>query len=553
MTDAFALSATDPASRAGPSAPRDEVLNEARRADAQWNAKPGRNLVLLFDGSGNILGNSRDTNVVKLMRLLAKDSPDDRVRPAQLVYYDPGVGTANAFPAAGWWGHLAERVRHFKALALGTGAFDDIAQAYEFLARHYEDGDRIYLFGFSRGAFTARSVSGMVNMYGLVQTPGLAVLGSLVRTYFAAPGVARTRFASEVIEHFSLHRRPLLHFIGVWDTVETIGSGVFGGLRITNSREVADKRFVHVRHAVALHETRVKYAPRLYRAPDFSADEQAHRSFDQRWFRGVHSDIGGAYREDGLSHLTLAWMAREAEEQGLLLAQAPAGRPDSAQPLHDQTLECPFWVWTGLDTRPRTTGDPVHSDVVDASARPVARATPARATPVARRRSLLGWLLGLIVLVLLGVTVLADAQVCSLRGAPGWVAWVPSPAQLLAPWHATLGMVCDRGRLLHALALDAWLLPLYAVWLAWPLAWALRRQAAQAVPKGQGLPWLSRQTHRAMLALVLFDVAENLGSPHLGDGGLAVAAAVSVFSAGKLLALAALLWVWLGGVFARRP
>ncbi|MDP2262805.1 MAG: DUF2235 domain-containing protein [Hydrogenophaga sp.] len=553
MTDSTVPSATEPAARSEPRAAREDVLSEVRRADEQWATKPGRNLVLLFDGSGNILGNSRDTNVVKLMRLLEKDSPDDRVRPAQLVYYDPGVGTANAFPAAGWWGRLAERARRLKALALGTGAFENIAEAYEFLARHYEVGDRIYLLGFSRGAFTARSVSGMVNMYGLVQTPGLAVLGSLVRTYFAEPGPARTRFANDVVEHFSLHRRPLLHFIGVWDTVETIGSGVLGGLRITNSPDVAGKRFVHVRHAVALHETRVKYAPRLYRAPDFSADEQAHRSFDQRWFRGAHSDIGGAYREDGLSQITLAWMAREAEEHGLLLAQPPAGRPDSTQPLHDQTLECPFWAWTGLDTRPRTTGDPVHSDVVDASARPVAQATPARASPAARRRSVLGWLLGLAVLVLLGFTALADAQVCSLRGAPGWVAWVPSAAQLLAPWHADLGIVCDSGRLGQALALDAWLLPLYAVWLAWPVAWALRRQAARAVPKGRRLPWLSRHAHRAMLALVLFDLAENLGSQHLESGGLVVAAAVSVFSAGKLLALAALLWVWLGGVFSRRP
>lgn len=553
MTDPVAPAATEPAARSERPTAREDVLGEVQRADAQWATKPGRNLVLLFDGSGNILGNSRDTNVVKLMRLLEKDSPDDRVRPAQLVYYDPGVGTANAFPAAGWWGRLAERARRLKALALGTGAFENIAEAYEFLARHYEDGDRIYLFGFSRGAFTARSVSGMVNMYGLVQTPGLAVLGSLVRTYFAEPGPARTRFAADVVEHFSLHRRPLLHFIGVWDTVQTIGSGVLGGLRITNSPDVAGKRFVHVRHAVALHETRVKYAPRLYRAPDFSADEQAHRSFDQRWFRGAHSDIGGAYREDGLSHITLAWMAREAEEQGLLLAHPPAGRPDSAQPLHDQTLECPFWVWTGLDARPRTTGDPVHSDVVDASARPVAQATPARASPAARRRSVLGWLLGLVVLTLLGFTALADAQVCSLRGAPEWVAWVPSPAQLLAPWHASLGMACDAARLRHALALDALLLPLYALWLAWPVAWALRRQAARAVPKGRRLPWLSRHAHRAMAALVLFDLAENLASPQLVDGPSWVAWAVAALSAGKLLALAALLWVWLGGLLSRRP
>lgn len=553
MTETSAPFLPEAAPRALPRTTRDDVLTEVRRAEAQWAQKPGRNLVLLFDGTGNILGNSRDSNVVKLMRLLEKDSPDDRVRPAQLVYYDPGVGSSNAFPAAGLWGRVVETARRLKDMALGTGAFDNIAEAYEFLVRHYQDGDRIYLFGFSRGAFTARALSGMVNMYGLVQTPGLPVLPRLVRSYFAERSVERTRFADDVVEHFSLHRRPLLHFIGVWDTVETIGSGVLGGLRITNSPDVADKRFVHVRHAVALHETRVKYAPRLYGPPDLSAEEQAHRSFDQRWFRGVHSDVGGSYREAGLSNVTLAWIAREAEEHGLLLAAPPTAPADPAAPRHDQTLECPFWVWTGLDARARTTSGPVHSDVIDASARPIAQATPARASPAARRRSVLGWLLGLVVLGLLALTVQAEARVCSLRGSPDWVAWVPSPAQLLAPWHGPLGMACDGARLGHALALDALLLPLYALWLAWPVAWALRRQAARAVPKGRRLPWLSRHAHRAMAALVLFDLAENLASPYLGAGGPLVAWAVAALSAGKLLALAALLWVWLGGLLSRRP
>lgn len=541
------------AARTLPRTTRERVLQESRQADEQWARQPGRNLVLMFDGTGNILGNSRDSNVVKLMRLLAKDSPQDRVRPAQLVYYDPGVGTATEFPAAGWWGQVAERVRRLKAMALGTDAFGNLAEAYAFLAQHHQDGDRIFLFGFSRGAFTARALSGMLNMYGLVQTPGLPLLGSLVRTYFAEPSLARTRFADDVIEHVALHRRPLVHFVGVWDTVDSIGSGLLGGLRITNSSDVASKRFVHVRHAVALHESRLKYAPRLYGAPDFSADEQAHRSFDQRWFRGVHSDVGGSYREDGLSNISLAWMATEAEEQGLLLAVPPTGTTDSQQPRHDQTLDCPLWAWTGLDSRPRTTADPVHSDVIDPSARPVAQAAPARRSPQARGLALLGWLLGLVTLALLGLTALADAQVCSLRDAPPWVAWVPSAAQLLAPWHAELGMVCDPAQLQRALALDAWLLPLYTLWLAWPLAWALRRRVARAVPKGRRLPWLSRHAHRAMLALVLFDLAENLASPHLPGGGAPVAWAVAALSAGKLLALAALLWVWLGGALARRP
>lgn len=497
---------------------REDVLAQCIAQERRWAHAPGRQLVLLFDGTGNILGNRADTNVVKLMRALAKHGPHDARRPAQVVYYDPGVGTNNEFPAAGWSAWLASALRQARGLALGSGAFENIAQAYEFLVREHREGDRIFLFGFSRGAFCARAVSGMVNMFGLVHTSGLPLLRSLVRAYFAAPSDDRQAFAADVVMQFSVGRQPLVHFVGVWDTVETIGSGMAGGVRITNSRDLADKRIVHVRHAMALHETRAHYLPRDFTPPQFSAEELAHRSFDQRWFRGVHSDIGGSYARAGLSDITLAWMAREAQACGLMLDGPLPLSPDPATPLHDQTLESPGWVWTGLDSREREAGIPV-----DSTAQPVTGATPAARSVRGGMVDALGWLVALLALALGGWS----AGLGGAGDAPAWQGWR------------------------HAAFLVA-----YAVALAWPMAWALRRWCHGVVGQGTRLPWLGRKTHRFMQALVLADAARLAHGAWPLRWGLAPAmdlALQAVMAASALALLAVLLQAALALTWSRRP
>ena len=139
---------------------RKDILTQCIAADAQWAEKPGRNLVLLFDGTGNILGNQQDTNVVKLLRMLGKGHDPSGKEPTQLVYYDPGVGTTNEFPADGIVSEAKNQLRQLAGLALGNGVFPNIAEAYRFLVNTYQRGDRIYLFGFSRGAFTAPPAAG---------------------------------------------------------------------------------------------------------------------------------------------------------------------------------------------------------------------------------------------------------------------------------------------------------------------------------------------------------------------------------------------------------
>lgn len=533
---------------------RETVLQACITAESQWAREPGRNLVLLFDGTGNILGNQQDTNVVKLLRMLGKGRDPSGSAPTQLVYYDPGVGTANEFPADGVVSKARNRLRQLAGLALGNGVFPNIAEAYRFLVNTYQRGDRIYLFGFSRGAFTARAVAGMVNMYGLIHTEGLPLIETLVRTYFAprerknqAGTKSRRAFAHDVIDNFSLGRKPLVHFVGVWDTVEAIGLGGLGSVRISNSSDFASKRFVHVRHAMSLHESRSKYAPRRYKNPRFTDTEKPWRSYEQRWFRGVHSDVGGSYARDGLSNLALQWMVDEAFAKGLRVdrSQLRPGNPLSA--MHDQTYDCPYWVWTGLNARRRE-----PDDEVDPTARPVEAAVPADAAPRTQPWRALGIALALCTAVLYAIVFYLGSTACDLGQAPAWVRALPSGFQLSAHWHADWGVACgDTGSVRRAIAWDWALLASYALWLAYPVAWALRRLVARAVPSGRPLGRIYRHVHWIMGALVASDVLENYATLHMHLPHWPTVLTVASGGA-KLLALLLLAGVMASGALAGR-
>lgn len=478
---------------------RADTLKQAKAADAAWKAQPGRNLVLFFDGTGNILGNGRDTNVVKLLRMVQKREPHVEAL-GQIIYYDPGVGTINEFPPAGIGSRFRGAWRRLEGLAFGQGAFDNVAEGYEFLCRTHQAGDRIWLFGFSRGAFTARAVSGMVNMYGLVCPSGLSIVRTLVRTYFADPdenchrgpdpqvlatgeGLSnRDRFARDVIEQFSLGRTPLIHFTGVWDTVESIG--LTGGVTITNSKAIEHKRFVHVRHALALHETRQKYRPRIYQPPEFTAEEQSVRSFEQIWFRGVHSDIGGSYTEAGLSNITLNWMAREAELCGLELSVQPSAPEAAEQRLHDQALDSPYWLLTGgLDARER-----IHAmSPVDRNALPIEGAAPAKRTTTSWLARHLAHVLLAAGFALLAMGLLSRPSACDV--APWFASW-PVSLQWLAAIAGGVRVTCQGASTYSTVPWGVGLLLVWA-WLPYPAAWAARRACAEAIVAGDTLPaWL---------------------------------------------------------------
>jgi hypothetical protein len=332
-----------------------------------------RQLIVCCDGTNNtITAGVHDTNVVLLMNMLQPDVQN------QILYYDPGVGTADQLPATGMWNRVSRKLERLAGLASGGGIYENIGSAYRFLAEQYRDGDQIFLFGFSRGAFTARAVAGMVNAYGLLQPHNMDLLDTLIAAYFspandeAALGGKRTR--GDVIgylgAHFAAHppRMVPIHFVGVFDTVESVGLLGFRR-KFTSDGMVSTKQYIHVRQALSLDEVRWSFTPRVYWECDFDEPDESgmRRSLRQRWFRGVHADIGGGYPDDAdigppvpretlLSDQARHWMLSEAV--GCALRLAPGITLQSVfgpgtPVLHNEALASPWWAVAGLVARRR--------------------------------------------------------------------------------------------------------------------------------------------------------------------------------------------------------
>jgi len=272
-----------------------------------------KNIVVCCDGTSNDISGA-PTNVLRFYRSLVRSDE-------QLIYYDSGVGTLpdpSVLTDAGRV--LASKVD----MAVGKSVKDQACRAYRFLTRHWDEGDKIFLIGFSRGAYAVRALAGMLHAFGLVRRDleHLDELGWVV--YSAADFLACSNFWYA----FSQPQKMKIHFVGVWDTVSSFGRMTsFKTLPYTADNPSID----HVRHAVAEDEKRTCFQPNIFRP---KKDEQ-HTSFDQRRFAGSHGDVGGGYpeKEAGLSKVTLEWMYQEAAQLGCQLQQAQMdfylGRTDS--------------------------------------------------------------------------------------------------------------------------------------------------------------------------------------------------------------------------------
>jgi uncharacterized protein (DUF2235 family) len=278
-----------------------------------------KNIVVCCDGTAHEFKRDR-TNVVKLFRTLVKDSA------VQACYYHPGVGTMAAPGFVTKTGALTAEVA---GLAFGYGLTNDICDAYIFISRNFEAKDRLYLVGFSRGAYTARAIASMLNLYGLVSRDNERLVPYTVRMMWAInrlrrrakPGGPRDprideyfALAAAFKETFSRPCQP--HFVGVWDTVSSVGWFTHPvALPFT-----ADNPDIAIgRHAVAIDERRAFFRTNLWRR---AADPRAAgpRDLKQVWFPGVHGDVGGGYPEpdSGLSKIALQWMIDEADRAGLI-------------------------------------------------------------------------------------------------------------------------------------------------------------------------------------------------------------------------------------------
>ena len=264
-----------------------------------------KNIVIFSDGTCNESDDSYVTNIYKLYKMV------ERRTERQVAFYDPGVGT-NFFKVAG--------------AAFGTGISENIQECYDFIVDHYESGDKIFLFGFSRGAYTIRSLGGMISK----------------------AGILKRKFRNMTEETFDIYKRKNnendaknfketycwpgsdkmgnildIHFIGVWDTVCALGFplNAIQSLNPFSHRWYGfhnDKLSTHVKYgyqALSIDDQRKVFKPKIWD----ETKKVKGQTIEQVWFSGVHSNIGGGYRRSGLSDITLEWITKKAEHAGLLL------------------------------------------------------------------------------------------------------------------------------------------------------------------------------------------------------------------------------------------
>lgn len=269
-----------------------------------------RNIVLCCDGTSNQFSKDR-TSVIKLFHALVKKEG------TQLVYYHPGIGTR---APSGIGTKTGSKLGRIAGLAFGYRLQDDITDAYRFLMNNYEEGDRVYIFGFSRGAYTARVVSAMLHLYGLAMRGNdplvpyaVEMLWALATAKDGAPYEVCKQLAQDFKKTIS-SRECKTHFLGVWDTVNSVG-WIGSPLAMPYGRDNPDVAIV--RHAKALDERRG-----FFRVNWFAKDDR--RDIQEVWFPGTHCDVGGGWpeAESGMSKYPLGWMATEAMKAGLLVDQS---------------------------------------------------------------------------------------------------------------------------------------------------------------------------------------------------------------------------------------
>jgi uncharacterized protein (DUF2235 family) len=382
-------SADDSSGQTGYKAAQPQIAGVLMNTDAQnvsHAPSTQRQLVLLCDGTSNSVDVGQGTNVLRMLSTLQASDAQ------QLVFYDPGVGSPSYAPETTWLDKSKQMAQRLMGLAFGKGVFENIAQAYEFLMREYREGDEIYVLGFSRGAFTARAVVGMVNAFGLLPAHSSNLLPMLLNVYFtqkdplvkaSSPGTTpihrkRTRqvLVQKVRENnVPPHRRDItVHFVGIWDTVATLGIPpldqqipVEASLTFKDAQgQSQPKKFRHVRHALALDEQRVMFKPRVYVDEDRARDAQQplQQSIIQRWFPGAHCDVGGTYADNAvISQAAFMWLLQEACDCGLRLSaqvlqtlsslpQNPTDAMGAARPLiHSELYDTPYWAIAGMCVR----------------------------------------------------------------------------------------------------------------------------------------------------------------------------------------------------------
>lgn len=300
-----------------------------------------KNIVLCADGTGHRGGYGRDTNVYKTYKAVDINSPG----VDQYTFYDQGVGTDKSDTSK-------NKYRTALSGAFGFGFRSNVLHLYHFLARSYNPGDAIFLFGFSRGAATVRAFAGFINACGLVDRNHSSVqtngafdgdkFQELVEQAFECyqnnkNKAAQQKFKDQYAVKESIHAPNgdlKIKFVGVWDTVSALGFSQDFSLLLKWIFSTAEKisnmipwlahdfydyelnnSIENAYHALSIDDERTTFHPLVWNEKNFTGH------VEQVWFAGVHSNVGGGYPRTGLSDVALQWMQSKAQAHGLVLYQ----------------------------------------------------------------------------------------------------------------------------------------------------------------------------------------------------------------------------------------
>ena len=269
-------------------------------ADGTWNNR---------DQVDKSTGRRHPTNVTKVARAVMPLAPDGTT---QVVYYHDGVGTGNA-------------TDRLTGGAFGSGVERNVRELYRFIVYNYEPGDELYFFGFSRGAFTVRSLAGFMFKIGLIEKDDDYYVPELFACYEKNHGPGSREWDEAFRRVRGTRPCPAIRFIGAWDTVGALGAPGFLG-RLFNRGKYKyhdtglNSSIQNASQALAIDERRKPFAPDIWVKPAGWGGQ-----LEQAWFPGVHANIGGGYDPDGLANEALHWMVERAESLGLEVDSAYLG------------------------------------------------------------------------------------------------------------------------------------------------------------------------------------------------------------------------------------
>lgn len=334
-----------------------------------------KRIALFLDGTWNNV--SANTNVWRLKSLCNST-------PEQLVYYSAGVGTQSG--------------EHLSGGMFGIGIDKEVTDAYEWLIEHYEPGAQLFIFGFSRGAFTARSLAGFISKCGLLQAGSPVSIKQMFERYRKGTAISILKLANAPESGLSQEDKLIkvysqsipIWFQGVWDTVGSLGVPIPFIPKVSHEDFAfleTDLRIndTHAYHALAIDEHREAFAPTLWvKSTPKQGECPAPRDLDhveQRWFVGAHANVGGGYEDDLLAEVPLCWLMSKATLHGLEIRHSAVIDGNvNACAIHDSYAEMAHGVYKVLTlgkqhyrpigAEPVDTGDAVRAiinETIDAS------------------------------------------------------------------------------------------------------------------------------------------------------------------------------------------